>query len=332
MKDKEILGLWEAYKQVHTHQEEVEQLDEISKRLASDVVLARIGQTGAAHNREMKNRTRENMMASQEAGRKEARAKRLAAGVRKRRNANEEFETWINALVEEGYDLSEYTWDDMYEIYMEEVEQLDEDAKYDRNRKRAAQRAAARNEARKQGKTGSVPGVGYVSPRAERETYRDSAGVERHKSGARMPQKEEIDLFDTILEHLVSEGYADTNESALAIMANMSEEWRQSIVEEVLDERNRGEQGMSDREVTRRRNLGGNVRSRVSASSLGDHGPQSAIQKFHKGKAKQRREIHKSGRGTRGDTGESGGQSRYQANKDHSDGYPSITKRGDGPY
>jgi hypothetical protein len=38
-------------------------------------------------------------------------------------------------------------------------------------------------------------------------------------------------LFDTILEHLVSEGYADTNESALAIMANMSEEWRQSIVE-----------------------------------------------------------------------------------------------------
>ena len=44
-------------------------------------------------------------------------------------------------------------------------------------------------------------------------------------------RKEETDLFDTILEHLVAEGYADTNESALAIMANMSEEWRQSIVE-----------------------------------------------------------------------------------------------------
>ena len=43
--------------------------------------------------------------------------------------------------------------------------------------------------------------------------------------------KEEVDLFDTILEHLVAEGYADTNEAALAIMANMSEEWRQSIVE-----------------------------------------------------------------------------------------------------
>jgi hypothetical protein len=41
----------------------------------------------------------------------------------------------------------------------------------------------------------------------------------------------ETDLFDIILEHIVSEGYADTNEAALAIMANMSEEWRESIVE-----------------------------------------------------------------------------------------------------
>ena len=43
--------------------------------------------------------------------------------------------------------------------------------------------------------------------------------------------KDETDLFDYILEHLVAEGYADTNEAALVIMANMSEEWRQSIVE-----------------------------------------------------------------------------------------------------
>ena len=46
------------------------------------------------------------------------------------------------------------------------------------------------------------------------------------------PVKEETDLFDTILEHLVAEGFADTNEAALAIMANMSEEWKQSIVDE----------------------------------------------------------------------------------------------------
>ena len=43
--------------------------------------------------------------------------------------------------------------------------------------------------------------------------------------------KEEVDLYDVILEYLISEGYADTNENALVIMANMSEDWRESIVE-----------------------------------------------------------------------------------------------------
>ena len=47
--------------------------------------------------------------------------------------------------------------------------------------------------------------------------------------------REETDLFDYILEHLIAEGYADTNKAALAIMANMSEEWKQSIVEGMFD-------------------------------------------------------------------------------------------------
>ena len=37
--------------------------------------------------------------------------------------------------------------------------------------------------------------------------------------------------FDVILEYLLDEGYADTNENALVIMANMSEEWIESICE-----------------------------------------------------------------------------------------------------
>jgi hypothetical protein len=41
------------------------------------------------------------------------------------------------------------------------------------------------------------------------------------------------DLFDIVKGHLMSEGYADTEEAALAIMANMSEEWRQSILLEL---------------------------------------------------------------------------------------------------
>lgn len=37
----------------------------------------------------------------------------------------EEVETWVDQLVEEGYDLSQFTWDEMFEIY-ESAEQLDE--------------------------------------------------------------------------------------------------------------------------------------------------------------------------------------------------------------
>jgi hypothetical protein len=42
---------------------------------------------------------------------------------------------------------------------------------------------------------------------------------------------ESYDLYDIILSHLLSDGYADSAESATAIMANMSEEWRDSILE-----------------------------------------------------------------------------------------------------
>ena len=45
------------------------------------------------------------------------------------------------------------------------------------------------------------------------------------------PMEEEVDIYDIIRSHLLESGYAETPEAAFAIMANMSEEWRQSIVE-----------------------------------------------------------------------------------------------------
>ena len=80
-----------------------------------------------------------------------------------------------------------------YRVEGKEEAEIDEAmSSYDRNRKRAAERAAARNAARDAGKTGVVPGVGYVTPRRERETYVDSAGVTRHKSGAKMEEVEAV--------------------------------------------------------------------------------------------------------------------------------------------
>jgi hypothetical protein len=43
--------------------------------------------------------------------------------------------------------------------------------------------------------------------------------------------EEELDLYDVILTHLMNEGFADTEDAAEIIMAHMSEEWRNEILE-----------------------------------------------------------------------------------------------------
>ena len=86
-------------------------------------------------------------------------------------------------------------------------------------------------------------GRDIVSPATGDEDRQKKYG--RQKKIIRQLNKanEEVDIFDAILEYLVAEGYADTNESALVIMANMSEEWRQSIVEVKMDPRGRPASG-----------------------------------------------------------------------------------------
>jgi hypothetical protein len=78
----------------------------------------------------------------------------------------------------------------------------------------------------------------------------------------RMRANEEVDIFDAILEHLIAEGYADTNESALVIMANMSEEWREDIVELY-----KGKHGQSEKEYMDGRSQGGKMISGDSKES-----------------------------------------------------------------
>jgi len=86
---------------------------------------------------------------------------------------------------------------------------------------------------RKWGRPGVTP-----EDRASR-TVRDPEGSAHTQGGLRahktraggyrtVIRKED---FDTIKEYLIDEGYADTNESALVIMANMSEDWKCNILE-----------------------------------------------------------------------------------------------------
>jgi hypothetical protein len=71
--------------------------------------------------------------------------------------------------------------------------------------------------------------MGTNVPKSKESSYPSSVA----KSESR---KEEVDIYDIILSHLLDEGYAETPEAAQVIMVNMSEEWREEIVEEVLDE------------------------------------------------------------------------------------------------
>ena len=157
----------------------------------------------------------------------------------------EEVENWVNSLLEEGYDLSDYTWEEMYESYanLNEGRTTSLSALSRESQKRKDDKKRGRPET--ESETHSRLAMGKFRPGASQEE-RAEGGRQVLKDRGKVPKKGGKDMFEHILDHLVAEGYADTNESALVIMANMSEEWRESIVEEVISE---GEKPFPDEKV-----------------------------------------------------------------------------------
>ena len=210
---------------------------------------------------------------------------------------NLEFENWVNNLLDEGYDLSSYNLDELYETYIGE-ERAEGVRPYKAGPTQAEVRADAKKAAKKKAEAGKdTPGYGpedkfksdwklravpsstskrktgeteTVSQRMDREApyktrpfsplftkqgSRTASAVTRATEGpgepqsVTMPRKKSkpstkivrknlnnsYDLYDIILSHLIDEGYADTFESAEAIMVNMSEDWRESICEAILE-------------------------------------------------------------------------------------------------
>jgi hypothetical protein len=76
----------------------------------------------------------------------------------------------------------------------------------------------------------------------KKTSTKSASRIEPSTSGPRregvknVEYKEEYDLYDIILDHLLGEGYAETVESAEAIMVNMSEEWKDEILSVVMSE------------------------------------------------------------------------------------------------
>jgi hypothetical protein len=167
----------------------------------------------------------------------------------------EEFEFIVNALIEEGYDLSSYTWDEMYEVCLDE-------AVKGASRHDTEMRKAASTERKAGVKNRLSPAAGKDNAdKMQRDVKFFDKLTKKNRNVVGLVTKEEVDIFDAILEYLVAEGYADTNESALVIMANMSEEWRQSIVEGDNYDKNRkrAAQRAAERNAARDAGKTGNV-------------------------------------------------------------------------
>jgi hypothetical protein len=250
----------------------------------------------------------------------------------------EDFENWVNSLVEEGHDLSEYTWEDMYEYFVTEAPltigpggfniggkpvQQGMSPIFNRPRPRPTapqkglsigpggfniggkpvqqgmspifqrpgqptptrpaptqrpaattpaaptrpaptQRPAATTPAAptrppaapaRPSTTPARPVAG--SPKSTPSTQSPTLGFQLAQQGVNLAQPKKpslasqaaelramqaasrqrqgltqsFDVFDVIKGHLIDEGYADTEETALVIMANMSEDWREGILQ-----------------------------------------------------------------------------------------------------
>lgn len=254
----------------------------------------------------------------------------------------EDFENWVNSLIEEGHDLSEYTWEDMYEEYLNEMGRTMTTGQATAPRPvtspRPAPATTGYNPAgggmggmrgsgrdRNATQTSSSPGAlrvkptfqntggygryappsmqqrtpaparpstapaapatrpsaqpvgsarptpapqkptatatppgppsrynplmqrtfGYQTGNAPSQIAAASQGTSQATSDAAFKKSREavskmrstptlsqsFDIFDIVKGYLIDEGYAETEEAAAVIMANMSDEWRQSIIE-----------------------------------------------------------------------------------------------------
>jgi hypothetical protein len=243
----------------------------------------------------------------------------------------EEVENWVNALIEEGHDLSEYTWEDMYEAYIEEqgrgtrtgsnpnVFRPTPSGSGSRRGAAPVPSSSSTGSVRTQPgtRTGSNPrvftptpssqgsrrgaapvpvrpaapaarpaapapaarpaapapaarpaapaptarpaapavtsapkpatpatplqtaaknlsGTGALAPAPKKPSLASQAAelrAMRQRSQERQGLTQSFDAFDVIKGHLLDEGYADTEEAALAIMTSMSEEWKKTILE-----------------------------------------------------------------------------------------------------
>jgi hypothetical protein len=119
----------------------------------------------------------------------------------------------------------------LQEAYLEVYQELDEDSRRTSNKQHTAR---VRSNIKAFGSNYTPPR--NYDPDANRGQGEVLTRKQIEKKRRKALRQEQVDIYDIILSHLLDEGYAETPEAAETIMVNMSGEWRDSIVEEVLSE------------------------------------------------------------------------------------------------
>jgi hypothetical protein len=193
--------------------------------------------------------------------------KAKAIAMVKDKSYNEEVELWVNDLLEEGYDLSEYTWEDMFEIY--EATAMTKRG-YDETeiRNKIAKSTGGGKFADKATELENRPTFGDKSKQASREklartqrgdfrrtnssdyglrlgAHKSDDPAVKAKQAARgkqrsaltprekkMLNREAYETYEFVASYLLENNFANTIEDANVIINNMSENWFESIMEE----------------------------------------------------------------------------------------------------
>jgi len=199
MRDQEIIGLWEAYQKVYAQPEKVEQLDEF---LRAALKMAKPFIRGAL--RLPPPRTPIRVRAA-------------------------------NAVADQRLDAAQSG----LQQSMNTLRQQGNSNRFARADAAAAARAVERQVRQSSAYGPQLPKPGTVTgrkieikPTGSKPTGQriENKPTGSNPTGIKLTDGYEYDIYDIILSHLLDEGYAETQEAAKAIMVNMSEEWRQSIL------------------------------------------------------------------------------------------------------
>lgn len=160
----------------------------------------------------------------------------LRASVYQNPRANWNFREWVDELFEEGYDLSEYTWEGLYETYVNEeashiLENYSIDAIYSLLEAKSIRQEVALAIANRLPKSRKFDSLSkQLRMYAVKQNIRRIDNIDKKTQKAQSaPQNE---AYEAIVRYLFVEGYTDTIEAAELMAESISDSWAHEILEE----------------------------------------------------------------------------------------------------